>query len=35
MMQMMMGAGSHDGDMEADEESTDQAPATESPPHKH
>ena len=35
MMQMMMGAGSHNGDMEADEESTDQAPSTESPPHKH
>ena len=35
MMQMMMGAGGHDGDMEADEESTDQAPAAESPPHKH
>ena len=35
MMQMMMGAGGHDGDMEADEKSTDQAPAAESPPHKH
>lgn len=35
MMQMMMGSGSHDGDMEADEESADLAPATESPPHKH
>lgn len=35
MMQMMMGAGGHDGGMEADEESTDQAPAAESPPHKH
>jgi len=35
MMQMMMGAGSHEGDMEADEETADQAPAAESPPHKH
>lgn len=35
MMQMMMSAGPHDGDMEADEESADQAPATENPPHKH
>lgn len=35
MMQMMMGAGGHDGGMEADEKSTDQAPAAESPPHKH
>lgn len=35
MMQMMMGTGSHGGDMEADEESADQAPAIESPPHKH
>lgn len=35
MMQMMMGSASHGGDMEADEESTDQAPDTASPPHKH
>ncbi len=32
MMQMMMGAGSHDGDMEADEEPADQAPGAEIPP---
>ena len=32
MMQMMMGSGSHDGDMEADEEPADQAPSVEIPP---
>ena len=36
MMQIMMGSGSHDGDMEADtEESADPAANAESPPHKH
>ena len=35
MMQMMMGAGSHDGEIEAHEDSADQTPATENPPHKH
>ena len=32
MMQMMMGAGAHDGDTEADEESADQVPDAGTPP---